>query len=97
MSKPALQHPVRTPSASVGLLFPPDCIFCGKLASKLFPLFNDKDKNLIESWRLFEPRVAVMGTEYEDLYCNGKGKNLFAREADHYEDSLDNFNLKYLN
>ena len=86
---------------SAGPLFPPECIFCGKVEKKdagrkterpvLFPSWKNKEN----SWEQIESRAEKMGLV--QLYRQVKNKDLFAVEAKHHQSCLKSFRTAFAN
>jgi hypothetical protein len=81
------------------IIFPPTCIFCGKLEIKhkgkterctKFAAFKGKEP----TWLLIEPRALEIGESR--LHRMVVGEDLFAREACFHKSCHDAFHLKYL-
>uniref|UniRef100_UPI00358E3B67 uncharacterized protein n=1 Tax=Myxine glutinosa TaxID=7769 RepID=UPI00358E3B67 len=95
----------KLPSSSAMQLFPPECIFCGRLELKVsgktercinFAVFKDKDGALKEpSWKQIEPRALELGLH--SLHRMVQGEDLFVREANFHNSCRKSFNLKYVN
>lgn len=96
------RSPRKLPSASN--LFPPECIFCEKLETKVsrktetcttFSVFKDKDGTMREpSWKQVEVKALALGDNR--LFRMVQGEDLFAREAHFHPSCRNKFNLKYL-
>ncbi len=95
----------KTPSSSAIQMFPPECIFCGRLELKVsgkterctkFPVFKEKDGALKEpTWKQIKPRALELGLHC--LHRTVQGEDLFAREANFHQSCRKSFNLKYVN
>lgn len=81
-------------------LFPPECIFCGKIEIKVakktlrpvpFPSWKDKKS----PWKAIEPKAKVL--KNSQLYRLINGVDLFAVEAKHHVICLKRFNTTYNN
>ena len=91
------RSPSKRASSSAIQLFPPECIFCGKLEVKvlgkterciMFPVYNNKEP----TWKQIEPQALELGLHR--LHCMVQG-HLFAREANYHQSCRKSFNLKY--
>jgi len=99
------RSPRKSASSSAVQMFPPDCIFCGKLEVKVsgktercikFPVFKDKGGGLKDpTWKQIEPRAFELGLH--QLHRMVQGADLFAREAKCHRTCHISFNLKYTN
>ena len=85
-------------------LFPPECIFCGKLEKKVskrtercvkFPIFKAKDGSLKEpAWTAIEHQALEL--KHFRLHRIVQGEDLFAREANFHPSCREAFHLDYL-
>ena len=95
----------RKPQSSSMYLFPPECIFCGRLEVKVsgktercgkFPVFKDKDGTFKETpWKQVESRSLELGLHR--LHRMVQDENLFAREENFHQSCGKSFNLKFIN
>ena len=100
-SQPTVRKKLRYSTPSSSPLFPPECIFCGKIEIKHrnrnteravpFPSFKNKDNQ----WEQIESRAKEM--EMHELYLKVKDKDLFAVEAKHHFGCMKDFRTKYFN
>ena len=99
-------HSPRRSSTSSGSkpLFPPECIFYGKLEKKVsrrtkrctkFTVFKAKDGSFKDpAWKQIEPRALEL--KWYSLHRMVLGEDLFAREANFHPSCRTSFNLEYL-
>jgi len=94
-------HSNRRSSSGSKRVFPPECIFCGKIEKKKpkrrescipFAVFNSPDRE--PSWKQIEPRALIL--KCTDLHRMVQGEDLFAREAQYHPSCRNEFNLQYL-
>ena len=92
-------------SSNTAQLFPPECIFCDKIETKIsgkterciqFPYHKIKDGSSHEpAWKQIEPRALQL--QMFRLHRLVQGEDLFAREANFHQACRKAFNLKVIN
>lgn len=100
------RSPRKSHSSAATRLFPPECIFCGKLEVKVlgkktercikFAVYKNKDGSLKEpTWKQIEPQALELGLHH--LHRMVQCEDLFARDANYHQSCRKSFNLKYAN
>ena len=97
------RSPRKPRTSSDKQLFPPECIFCGKLEVKVwgktercikFPVYKAKEGALKEpTWKQITPQACELGLH--PLHRMVQGEDLFAREANYHQSCRKSFNLKF--
>ena len=99
-NQPSTIRSLCKPSTSFRNIFPPECIFCGKLESKVsgrtegcvqFASFKRKEA----AWTRIESQALEIGDNH--LHCKVAGEGLFAREARFHKSCHNSLKLRYVN
>ena len=96
----ASRSPRKRSSLSSTPIFPPECIFCGKLEIKVKsktqrPTMVTSWKGKPPAWRNIESQALELGDMH--LYRQVQGKDLFAAEAKYHQFCRNIFTTKYRN